>query len=160
MSVGASSNVTLATSPGERILFQGNGGDGIDVDGSYFQVNFGSLTVQNNLGAALVAFGGRVLIFGGDGGENIFQNNGEGIDLFDAASATFFGKNTSVADGFTSLNCATATTEKIDDEHHECEDQQDMWINPPNVYELTSPSNHRISRITKIVQSIVTSSKN
>ena len=38
MSVGASSNVTLATSPGERILFQGNGGDGIDVDGSYFQL--------------------------------------------------------------------------------------------------------------------------
>jgi len=31
-------------------------------------------------------------------------------------------------------------------------------MNPPNVYELTSPSNHRTSRITKIVQSIVTSS--
>ena len=30
------------------------------------------------------------------------------------------------ADGFTSLHCATAATEKIDDEHHECEDQQDM----------------------------------
>src|SRR6266566_7699729 len=99
MSVAASSNVTLATSPGERILVQGNSGDGIDVDGSYFQVNFGSLTVQNNVGAALVAFGGRVLIFGGDGGENIFQNNGEGIDLFNAASATFFGKNTIRANG-------------------------------------------------------------
>jgi len=35
-----------------------------------------------------------------------------------------------------------------------------IWINPPNVYELTRPSNHRTSRITKIVQSIVTSSKN
>src|SRR5438874_4944938 len=34
-----------------------------------------------------------------------------------------------------------------------------IWINPPNVYELTRPSNHRTSRITKIVQSIVTSSK-
>jgi hypothetical protein len=27
-------------------------------------------------------------------------------------------------------------------------------MNPPNVYELTSPSNHRTNRITKIVQSI------
>jgi len=99
MSVGASSNVTLATSPGERILVQGNSGDGIDVDGSYFQVNFGSLTVQNNVGAALAAVGGRVVLFGGGGGENTFQNNGEGIDLLNAASATFFGKNTIRANG-------------------------------------------------------------
>jgi hypothetical protein len=27
-------------------------------------------------------------------------------------------------------------------------------MNPPNVYELTMPSNHMIKRITKIVQSI------
>ena len=39
------------------------------------------------------------MIFGGGGGENIFQNNGEGIDLFNAASATFFGKNTIRANG-------------------------------------------------------------
>ncbi len=29
-----------------------------------------------------------------------------------------------------------------------------MWTNPPIVYEVTSPSAHRIKRITKIVQSI------
>ena len=94
MSVGASANVTISTAPGERTLVQNNSGDGIDVDASYFQVNFGNLTVQNNSGAALAATGGRVVLFGGGGGENTFQNNGEGIDLFNAASATFFGKNT------------------------------------------------------------------
>lgn len=93
MSIGASANVTISTSPGELLTVQGNSGDGIDVDASYFQVNFGTLTVQNNAGAALAAFGGRVVLFGGGGGENIFQHNGEGIDLFNAVSATFFGKN-------------------------------------------------------------------
>jgi hypothetical protein len=29
-----------------------------------------------------------------------------------------------------------------------------MWMNPPSVYELTIPSNHRISNKTAIVQSI------
>src|SRR5215475_9846526 len=32
-----------------------------------------------------------------------------------------------------------------------------MWMKPPSVYELTMPSAHRISRITKIVHNIVTS---
>lgn len=32
-----------------------------------------------------------------------------------------------------------------------------MCMNPPRVYELTRPSNQSTSRITKIVQSIVTS---
>ena len=29
-----------------------------------------------------------------------------------------------------------------------------MWMNPPSVYEVTSPTAHSTSRITKIVQSI------
>src|SRR5215469_7582507 len=29
-----------------------------------------------------------------------------------------------------------------------------MWMNPPSVYELTTPSSHSTSRITNIVQSI------
>jgi len=29
-----------------------------------------------------------------------------------------------------------------------------MWMYPPKVYELTNPSNHKTSRITKIVQSM------
>jgi hypothetical protein len=29
-----------------------------------------------------------------------------------------------------------------------------MWMKPPRVYELTIPSSHKMSRITKIVQSI------
>jgi hypothetical protein len=64
------------------------------VDGSFFQVNFGTLDVENNAGAAIAQFGGRLLIFGdGVGGGNLFQNNGEGIDVFEAGSARFFGRN-------------------------------------------------------------------
>jgi len=95
MSAGVGSNATMATNPNERIRVLRNGGDGIDVDGSFFQVNFGTLDVENNAGAAIFQTGGRLLIFdGGVGGGNLFQGNGEGIDVFNAGSAQFFGKNT------------------------------------------------------------------
>jgi hypothetical protein len=100
MSVSAQSNVTLSTFPDQRIRVQGNSGDGIDVDGSYLQVNFGTLSVENNAGAALVALGSRILIFGGNtGGGNVFQNNGEGVDILNAGSGQFFGKNAIRANG-------------------------------------------------------------
>lgn len=94
MAVVVGSNATLATNPNERIRVLRNGGDGIDVDGSYLQVNFGVLDVENNAGAAIAQVGGRMLIFdGGVGGGNLFQGNGEGIDIFNAGSAQFFGRN-------------------------------------------------------------------
>jgi parallel beta-helix repeat protein len=95
LSVAVGSNATIAVSPNQRIRVLRNGGDGIDVDGSFFQVNFGTLDVENNAGAAISQFGGRVLVFGGGGvgGGNLFQGNGEGIDVFEAGSAHFFGKN-------------------------------------------------------------------
>jgi hypothetical protein len=94
LSVAVGSNATLATNPNERIRILRNGGDGIDVDGSFFQVNFGTLDVENNAGAAIAQVGGRLLIFdGGVGGGNLFQGNGEGIDIFEAGSAHFFGRN-------------------------------------------------------------------
>lgn len=94
LSVAAGSNTTLATNPNERIRVLRNGGDGIDVDGSFLQVNFGTLDVENNAGAAIAQFGGRLLIFGGGVGDgNLFQGNGEGIDIFEAGSAHFFGRN-------------------------------------------------------------------
>ncbi len=95
MTVGVASNATMATNPNERIRVLRNGGDGIDVDGSFFQVNFGTLDVENNAGAAIFQTGGRLLIFGGQGvgGGNLFQGNGEGIDIFEAGSAHFFGRN-------------------------------------------------------------------
>jgi parallel beta-helix repeat protein len=101
MSVAVGSNATLATNPNERIRVLGNGGDGIDVDGSYLQVNFGTLDVENNAGAAIAQLGGRMLIFGGGSinGGNLFQGNGEGIDIFNAASAQFFGRNVIRANG-------------------------------------------------------------
>jgi hypothetical protein len=95
MTVDVASNATMATNPNERIRVRRNGGDGIDVDGSFFQVNFGTLDVENNAGAAIFQTGGQLLIFGGQGvgGGNLFQGNGEGIDIFEAGSAHFFGRN-------------------------------------------------------------------
>ena len=94
MAVAVGSNATMATQPNERIRVLRNAGDGIDVDGSFFQVNFGTLDVENNGGAAIAQTGGRILIFGdGVSGGNLFQGNGEGIDVFNAGSAQFFGRN-------------------------------------------------------------------
>jgi parallel beta helix pectate lyase-like protein len=95
MTVDVASNATMATNPNERIRVLRNGGDGIDVDGSFFQVNFGTLDVENNGGAAILQTGGRMLIFGGQsvGGGNLFQGNGEGIDIFEAGSAHLGGRN-------------------------------------------------------------------
>ena len=86
------STVTLSTLPGQRIKILGNGNDGIDMDGSFLQVNFGNLDVENNAGAAIFQQGGRLLVFGGVDG-SVFQGNGEGIDVFRSGSAQFFGKN-------------------------------------------------------------------
>lgn len=94
MAVAVGSNATMATQPNERIRVLRNGGDGIDVDGSFFQVNFGTLDVENNAGAAIAQTGGRLLMFGdGVNGGSLFQGNGEGIDIFQAGSAHFFGRN-------------------------------------------------------------------
>ena len=95
LTVGALSNATLATSPGETILFSGNAGSGIAVDAAYLQVNFGTIRVEHNAGAAVFVANGQLLIFGGQsaGSGNVFRDNGEGIDLFDSSSGRFFGDN-------------------------------------------------------------------
>src|SRR6516165_8253286 len=84
MGVAGGSNATMATQPNERIRILNNGGDGIDVDGSAFGVNFGTLDVENNAGAAIAQTGGRMEINGGQSvnGGNRFEGNGEGIDIF------------------------------------------------------------------------------
>ena len=94
LSAAGGSEATLATNPNQRIRILSNGGNGIALDGSNMQVNFGVLDVENNAGSAIIQTGGRMLIFdGGVQGGNLFQGNGEGIDVFNAGSAQFFGKN-------------------------------------------------------------------
>lgn len=95
MSVDGGSNATMDVNPDERTRVLRNGGDGIHVDGSFFQVNFGTLEVENNGGAAISQNGGRLLIFGDGGvnGGNLFQGNGEGIVIARAGSAEFFNRN-------------------------------------------------------------------
>jgi Right handed beta helix region len=52
LTVASDSNVTLSTFPTQRIHINDNGFAGINVDGGYFQVNFGTVTIENNKGPA------------------------------------------------------------------------------------------------------------
>src|SRR5256886_9937598 len=44
----------------------GNGTDGLNIDGSNVQVNFGVLTVDGNQGAGISMEGGRLQLYGGE----------------------------------------------------------------------------------------------
>jgi hypothetical protein len=95
LTAAADSNVTLGTFPSQRIHFNDNGFAGINVDGSYLQVNFGVVTIENNGWSAILANGGRLLMFGDNpqGTGSVIQNNGDGIGLYNATSATFYGQH-------------------------------------------------------------------
>jgi hypothetical protein len=94
LSAAGGSEVTFDANPPQRIRILRNGNDGIDLDGSNLQVNSGVLDLENNAGAAIFQSGGRMRIFdGGVEGGNLFQGNGEGIDVFWGGSAQFFGRN-------------------------------------------------------------------
>jgi hypothetical protein len=92
---GANATLTLATSPQQRIQIRNNGFAGINVDGSFLQINFGTVTSENNGGPGMVATGGRLLIFGDSptSNGNLFQNNHDGVDIFNGATALFYGQN-------------------------------------------------------------------
>jgi len=93
--VGANATLTLSTYRDQRIQISNNHGGGITMDGSFLQINFGTVTIENNGGPGLVASGGRLLIFGGNlpTNGNIYQGNVDGIDIFNGATALFFGQN-------------------------------------------------------------------
>ena len=96
VSASSNSTLTLATSPQQRIQIRNNGYAGINADGSYLQINFGTVTSENNGGPGMVATGGRLEIFGDNPTTalgNLFQGNHDGIDIFNGASALFYGHN-------------------------------------------------------------------
>jgi len=113
LTVASMANATLSTQAGETILISGNAGSGIAVDAAYLQANFGPLRVLNNAGAAVFVANGQLLLFGGDpsaGGTNLFQKNGEGIDLFDTSSARFFGSNVIQSNGEVGLQVVNGSS--------------------------------------------------
>lgn len=95
ISEGANATLTLSTYPQQRIQVHDNQAGGINVDGSFFQINFGTVTIENNGGPGLLASGGRLLIFGGNltTNGNVYQGNRDGIDIVNGATAFFFGQN-------------------------------------------------------------------
>lgn len=92
------STLLLGTYPGQRILITGNGfggvgngTDGLNIDGSNVQVNFGVLTVDGNQGAGINMEGGRLQLYGGEADSpGVIQNNHTGLRINDAASATLW----------------------------------------------------------------------
>ena len=98
-------NVTLSTYPSQRMNIKKNGYAGISVDGATLQVNFGTASIENNKGPAIVTNGGRLLIFGDSpaGPGNLLENNGEGIDISNGTSALFYGQTTVLNNGAVGL---------------------------------------------------------
>jgi hypothetical protein len=90
------SQLTFGTYPTQRIRITGNGfggggngNDGLAIDGSQVQLNFGVLTVDGNAGAGISMDGGRLQLFGGDANSpGLIENNNVGLSMSDAASAT------------------------------------------------------------------------
>jgi hypothetical protein len=92
------SQMTLGTYPNQRIRItgngfggNGNGTDGLNIDGSQVQLNFGVLTVSGNQGAGISMEGGRLQMYGGEADSpGVIENNGSGLRINDAASATLW----------------------------------------------------------------------
>lgn len=92
------SQLTLGTYPTQLIRItgngfggNGNGTDGLSIDGSQVQLNFGVLTVSGNQGAGISMEGGRLQLYGGEADSpGIIENNGTGLRINDAASATLW----------------------------------------------------------------------
>lgn len=115
VSANSNATVTLATSPQQRIHMSNNHFAGINVDGSYLQINFGTVTSENNGGAEIFASGGRLEIFGDNPttNGNLFQHNHDGIDIFNGTAALFFGQNIIRENGFVGLQVDGSTTDFI-----------------------------------------------
>jgi Right handed beta helix region len=92
------SQMTLGTYPTQRILITGNGfvgggngTDGVTIDGSQVQLNFGVLTVNGNKGSGISMQGGRLQMYGGEADTpGIIESNNTGIWLNGNASATLW----------------------------------------------------------------------
>jgi hypothetical protein len=87
---------------------------GQDDIGSYLQINFGKVTSENNGGPGIFTTGGRLLIFGDNPttpNGNLHQNNHDGIDMFNGATALFFGHNVVRNNGVVGLQVDGSTAD-------------------------------------------------
>jgi len=89
----------LGTYPTQRIRITGNGfggvgngRDGLHIDGSNVQLNFGVLTVSGNQGTGIHMEGGRLQFYGGEADSpGVIEDNNTGLLINGAASATLWG---------------------------------------------------------------------
>ena len=105
VSIGNHSHLLLGTYPTQRIRITGNGLDGLAIDGSDVQLNFGVLTISHNEGAGISMEGGRLQFFGGESDSpGVIQNNNTGIRMNDAASATLWSAFRILDNGSTGIS--------------------------------------------------------
>jgi len=119
IAISNQSQLLLGTTPTQRIRFSGNGADGLTVDGSDVQLNYGILTVEGNKGAGISMAGGRLQFYGsGTAVPALIQNNGIGITLDAGASATLWGGfriHSNGGYGITLNNGSSLTFWEVDD---------------------------------------------
>ena len=115
LNAAAGSNVTLSSYPSQRISVNHNGFAGINVDGSFLQINFGTVTSEFNAGPGLNTNGGRLLIFGDSpsGPGNLYLNNSYGINIANGTSALIYGQNTVRSNGPVGLQVDSASLQLI-----------------------------------------------
>jgi hypothetical protein len=112
------SQLLLGTYPAQRIRITGNGfggggngTDGLNIDGSQVQLNFGVLTVDGNAGAGIGMEGGRLQFYGGDADSpGVIENNNTGITMNDAASATLWSAFRIRSNGSTGISVSGASS--------------------------------------------------
>ncbi len=117
VNISNESQLLLGTYPAERIRITGNGfggsgsTDGLMIDGSQVQLNFGVLTIDGNAGAGISMDGGRLQFYGGEADSpGIIENNNVGLSMNDAASATFWSAFRIRNNGSTGISVSGASS--------------------------------------------------
>jgi hypothetical protein len=116
--IGNESQLLLGTYPTQRIRITGNGfggggngSDGLNIDGSQVQLNFGVLTVDGNAGVGISMEGGRLQFYGGEADSpGTIENNNVGLSMNDAASATLWSAFRIRNNGSTGISLSGASS--------------------------------------------------
>lgn len=106
------SHLTMATYPNQLTMLTGNGGDGLTIDGSQVQINFGVVSITGNAGAGISMLGGRLQAYGGDGNTfALIDNNAYGgLVMSTGASATLWGEFHISNNGSTGIALSSASS--------------------------------------------------
>jgi len=136
-------------SPAGAVTISGNGAAGIRVDRSVLNLT-GNVTIENNGGLAINMFGGQLVVNGAQG-ENIFRNNGGGINVQSAAGVIFNGQNTIQNNGGSGLQIVASSVTFNETQLPDgtprvtiIEGHTDLGVNMVRLAELSINGGHKI----------------